>query len=86
MLIIRNFLYGEGCIRNLDSCKLSMKNGNRQDNVQFFAREETNNPLKAMYFCPDCKENEEKMTSHLHDNKACLSTVYRISTERGQKG
>ncbi|GFV13463.1 hypothetical protein TNCV_129611 [Trichonephila clavipes] len=31
-------------------------------------------------------ENEEKMTSHLHDSKARLSTVYRITTERGEKG
>ncbi|GFX80349.1 RNA-directed DNA polymerase from mobile element jockey [Trichonephila clavipes] len=31
------------------------------------------------------QENEEKMTSHLHDSKARLSTVYRISTERGEK-
>ncbi|GFW61850.1 hypothetical protein TNCV_4668751 [Trichonephila clavipes] len=32
------------------------------------------------------KENEEKMTSHLHDSKARLSTVCLISTERGEKG
>ncbi|GFU80177.1 cytochrome P450 2B11 [Trichonephila clavipes] len=32
------------------------------------------------------QENEEKMTSHLYDSKARLLTVYRISTERGEKG
>ncbi|GFV96195.1 hypothetical protein TNCV_1871551 [Trichonephila clavipes] len=32
------------------------------------------------------QEDEEKMTSHLHDSKSCLSTVCRISTERGEKG
>ncbi|GFT12536.1 hypothetical protein TNCV_5093381 [Trichonephila clavipes] len=31
-------------------------------------------------------ENDEKMTSHLHDSKTRLSTVCRISTERGEKG
>ncbi|GFX38890.1 hypothetical protein TNCV_4753661 [Trichonephila clavipes] len=36
-------------------------------------------------YVSDEEENEEKITSHLHDSKAHLSTVCRISTERGEK-
>ncbi|GFW08913.1 hypothetical protein TNCV_3474651 [Trichonephila clavipes] len=39
-------------------------------------------PSDILYYT---EESEEKMTSHLHDNQAHLSTGYRISTEREEK-
>ncbi|GFT34401.1 hypothetical protein TNCV_2757331 [Trichonephila clavipes] len=39
----------------------------------------------VVYSASTPQENKEKMTSHLHDSKARLSTVCRISTERGEK-